>query len=172
MKKIVLLMVLVGTFGIYLKTQAEANPAIASETKTNKDVTVNGEQIFLEHADECLAAIEKAAQKIAIKGVAMIAFIPGDVTKSWVSRMKVVGGISNGKYNYLAIAYCKASEMAITLEDSGNEDRKTIIGELGYKGGVIMKVESGYLVAAFSGGTSQQDANVSKEGLDWLSKKY
>ena len=172
MKKTVLLIVLVITSGIYLKTQAESNAAIAGETKTNKDVMKNGEQIFLKHADECLALIEKAAQNISIKGVAMIAFIPGDVTETWISKMKVVGRISSNKYNLLAMAYCKASEMAITHEDSGNDDRITIIGEFGYEGGIIKKVDSGYIVAAFGGGTSQQDADVAKKGLDWLSEKY
>ncbi len=131
-----------------------------------------GEKNFLEHADECIAIIEKAAQKISINGVAMIAYIPGEVTESWVSKMKVMGKISNDKYNLCSIAYCKASEMAITLKNSGNEDRSSIIGEFGYEGGIIRKVNSGYIVAAFSGGSSQQDADVSKEGLDWLSQHY
>ena len=156
------LIALVITSGIYVTTQAEAYP----------DASTTGEQLFIEHADKCLAVIEKAAQKLSIEGVAMIAFIPGDVSESWVSKMKVVGKLTNGEYNYLAIAYAKASEMAVTLKDSGNGDRKDIIGEFGWQGGVILKVSSGYLLAAFSGGSSQQDADVSKEGLDWLSKNY
>jgi hypothetical protein len=143
---------------------------LESETKMNK--INNGGQIFLENVDECISIIEKEAQKISIQGVVMVAYIPGEKTESWTSKMKVVGKITNGKYNLLAIAYAKASEMAITLKDSGDESRKDIIGELGYRGGVIMKMDSGYLVAAFSGGTSQQDADVSKIGLEWLSKKF
>ncbi len=80
--------------------------------------------------------------------------------------------MGNEKYNFLAIAYAKASEMAVTYKDSGNSERESIIGEFGWQGGVIVKVSSGYLVAAFSGGSSQQDADVSKVGLDWLSEKF
>ena len=171
MKKMVLLMVLVITFGIYLKTQAESNVAIATET-TNKEAQKNGEQVFLEHADECLGVIEKAAGNKSIEGVAMIAFAPGETTESWTSKMKVIGRVTSNAFNFLGVAYAKASEMAVTLKDSGTTERETLKGELGYKGGVIIKVSSGYLVGAFSGGTSQQDAEVAKEGLDWLSKKY
>jgi uncharacterized protein GlcG (DUF336 family) len=148
------------------------NFAPGSDTKTNKEVMKNGEQIFIENADECLAIIEKAARKLSITGAAMIAYIPGDVSESWISKMKAVGSLANKDANFLAIAYAKASEMAVTHEDSGNGERKDITGEFGWQGGVIIKVESGYLVGAFSGGTGQQDADVAKEGLDWLSEKY
>jgi hypothetical protein len=132
----------------------------------------NGEQIFIEHSDECLAIIEKAAHKLSIEGVAMIAFVPGEVSESWISKMKVVGSIANDKANYLAIAYAKAAEMAVTLQNSGNGERKEITGEFGWQGGVIVKVNSGYLMAAFSGGSSQEDAQAAGEGLDWMSGKY
>ena len=147
-------------------------PEVQAETKKNKEVMKNGEQIFLKHADECLAIIEKAAQKLSITGAAMIAFIPGDVSESWISKMKVMGSLANEEANFLAIVYAKASEMAVTHKDSGNGDRKDITGEFGWQGGVIIKVDGGYLVGAFSGGTGQQDADVAKEGLDWLSEKY
>ena len=147
-------------------------PEVQAETKINKEAMKNGEQIFLEHADECLAIIEKAAQKLSITGAAMIAFITGDVSETWISKMKVMGSLANNEANFLAIAYAKASEMAVTHEDSGNGDRKDITGEFGWQGGVIIKVDGGYLVGAFSGGTGQQDADVAKEGLDWLSEKY
>jgi len=164
MKKTFLLMALVITGSMY--------PEVQAETKKNKEVMKNGEQIFLKHADECLAIIEKAAQKLSITGAAMIAFIPGDVSESWISKMKVMGSLANEEANFLAIAYAKASEMAVTHKDSGNGDRKDITGEFGWQGGVIIKVDGGYLVGAFSGGTGQQDADVAKEGLDWLSEKY
>ncbi len=165
-------MALVITSSIYSEIQAETNIAIESGTKIKTEVMKNGEQIFLKHADECLAIIERAAQKLSIKGAAMIAFIPGDVSESWISKMKVVGSLANSDANFLAIAYAKASEMAVTHQDSGNEERKDITGEFGWQGGAIIKVDSGYIVGAFSGGTGQQDVDVAKEGLDWLSKKY
>jgi hypothetical protein len=114
----------------------------------------NHEQIFLDHVDACLSLIEQEAQKIPMQGVAVVAYIPGEKTASWTSKMRVVGKLADEKVNLLAIAYAKASEMAVTLENSGDESRKGIVGELGYQGGAIMKIDSGYLVAAFSGGTS------------------
>jgi uncharacterized protein GlcG (DUF336 family) len=163
MRKMFVLMALVITSG---------NLAAAGEEKINSELMKNGEQIFIKHADECLAIIEKAAQKLAITGAAMIAFIPGDVSESWISKMKVIGRLATDDANFLAIAYAKASEMAVTHKDSGNGERKDITGEFGWQGGVIIKVDSGYIVGAFSGGTGQQDADVAKEGLDWLSTYY
>ena len=166
------LMALVITGSMYPEVQAETNLKTAGEEKINSELMKNGEQIFIKHADECLAIIEKAAQKLAITGAAMIAFIPGDVSESWISKMKVIGRLATDDANFLAIAYAKASEMAVTHKDSGNGERKDITGEFGWQGGVIIKVDSGYIVGAFSGGTGQQDADVAKEGLDWLSKYY
>lgn len=145
---------------------AETPPVISQEGPEN------GEKIFITHADECLAIIEAAAIEISIEGVSMIAYIPGDVTESWVSKMNVVGKLSNEEYNLCAIAYCKASEMAVTLKNSGNKERGSITGEFGWPGGVIIELDSGYLLAAFSGGSSQQDVDVSQKGLDWLVKKW
>ncbi len=142
-----------------------------AQDKVGSPMTV-GEQTFLEHASECLTLIERAAQEIPITGVAMIAFIPGERTESWVSRMKVVGKLADAKVNLLGIANAKAAEMAVTLKDSGNPARKEIRGEFGYRGGVIRKVDGGYLVGAFSGGSSQDDVDVTVIGLDWLTKQY
>ena len=107
-------MVLVITSSMCPEIQAETNFAAASEAKINKEIMKSGEQIFIEYADECLAIIEKAAQKLAITGAAMIAFIPGDVSESWISKMKVIGRLANDDANFLAIVYAKASEMAVT----------------------------------------------------------
>lgn len=169
MKKLQFLAILI-SIGLLTGFKPLNTNEMTIETKTNK--VTNGEQVFLDHVDECLAIIEKEAQKIPMQGVAMVAYIPGDKTESWTSKMKVVGKLADEKVNLLAIVYAKAGEMAVTLKDSGNESRKDIVGELGYRGGVIMKVDSGYLVAAFSGGKSQDDVDVSKIGLEWLSEKF
>lgn len=137
-----------------------------------KEEIIIGEKIFIEHADKCLDIIEQAAQKISIKGVAVIAFIPGDVTKSWISKMKVVGALTNGKSNFLAIANSKAAEMADTYKDSGSGLREPMSGEFGYQGGIVKKVNSGYILAVFSGASGEQDVEVANEGLDWLYKYY
>ena len=146
-------------FTSYAKTGGEKKP-------------LKGEQLFLKHADECLVQIEKAAKEISITGVAVVSFIPGDVTESWISKMKVVGKLADDKSNLCAIAYSKSSEMAVTLKDSGESARKSIDGELGYQGGAIVKVKYGYLLAAFSGATGQQDYDGSKLGLEWMAQKF
>lgn len=144
-----------------------------SYAKTNREInTKRGEQLFLKHADECLIQIEMAVNKELISGVAVISFIPGSATESWISKMKVVGKLADAKSNLCAIAYSKASEMAVTLQDSGDSTRKIIDGELGYQGGAIVKVKYGYLLAAFSGASGQQDYDVSKLGLEWLARKF
>jgi len=159
MKK-VLLMVLIVFFGMVLSTQAQNAAA------------KQGEKIFLQHADDCLLVIEKAALEIGIKGVAIMAFIPGDSTMAWISKMKVEGAITRDNLNFLAIANSKTSEMALTLKNSGSGVRPLMHGELGYPGGVIKKVNAGYLLATFSGGLSEQDVVVAGKGLEELSKYF
>ncbi len=158
MKKIFFIIALFFTSSFYLTIQAKTRP--------------NGEKTFIAKADQTLALIEQAAQKISIKGVAIVAFIPGDTTETWISKMKVVGNLTNGKANLLGIASTKAAEMADTHQNSGSGIRKIYNGELGYKGGLIRKVKSGYILVVFSGGSGEQDLEVAQTGLDWLSKYY
>ena len=143
-----------------------------AQTKAQEKSTKNAEKIFVKQADQCLSHIEQSAQKISIKGVAIVAFIPSDTTVSWISKMKVVGNLTHDKANLLAIASTKAAEMADTHQDSGSGIREIYSGELGYKGGMIKKVSSGYILAVFSGGSGEQDLEVAKIGLDWLVKYY
>ena len=128
--------------------------------------------MFFKHAEESLEIMDAAAGNFSAKGVAIISFIPGEETKSWISKMKVIGSLSNEKANFLAIAGSKAAEMATTYMDSGSGVRKPLNGELGYKGGVIRKVKCGYIVASFSGSSGEIDAKISKAGLDFLSRYY
>lgn len=137
----------------------------------------NPAKIFDELADSALIAMAKRAEELKIKGAAVVAFIAGDTTKSWSSKMVVVGAIKdaptekNHGANLLAIAYSKAAEMAETLKDSGNAGRPPMTGETGWQGGLIRKGKSGYLIAAFSGGPSESDLKVSKAGLEVLAQK-
>ncbi len=163
MKNLNFLAALVLLSGICFGSYAQIN----GEFKSTK-----GEQLFLKHADECLMQMEKAAKKESLTGVAVLSFIPGEATHSWTSKMKVVGKLADANANLCAVAYSKASEMAVTLKDSGDSARKTIAGELGYQGGAIVKVKYGYLVAAFSGASGQQDYDLSKLGLEWLAQKF
>ena len=159
MRKVFLLITMAFTSGIYHNLNAQTD-------------TVMGEKIFIEHADKCIGVIEEAAKKMSVKGVAVIAFIPGEVTKSWISKMNVVGALSNGSANYLAIAYSKASEMADTYKNSGSSAREPMLGEFGYQGGIVRKVNSGYILAVFSGASGEQDTELANEGLDWLYTYY
>lgn len=134
-------------------------------------------RVFDEVADSALASMTKRARELKIHGAAVVAFIEGDVTQSWSSRMVVVGSMKDAPTekskgnNLLAIAYAKAAEMAETLKDSGHAGRPPMTGETGWQGGLIKKGKTGYLIAAFSGGPSESDLKVSQAGLEVLSEK-
>ncbi len=127
-----------------------------------------GEESFIKHADESLAIMEQAALKMEVKGVAVVAYIPDNPAKSWISKMKVVSALTSENASFLAIAYSKASEMADTFQDSGTTDRKPLSGEFGYQGGVIKKTDSGHILAVFSGATGEQDTAIAREGIERL----
>jgi hypothetical protein len=134
-------------------------------------------KIFDDVADSALQAMVKRAQELKTHGAAVIAFIEGDVTQSWSSKMVVVDSMKDAPTeksrgnNLLAIAYAKAAEMAETLKDSGHAGRPPMTGETGWEGGLIKKGKTGYLIAAFSGGPSESDLKVSKAGLEVLAGK-
>jgi hypothetical protein len=134
-------------------------------------------KVFDQAADSALASMTKRAEELKIHGAAVVAFIEGDVTKSWSSKMVVVGSMKNAPTdknkgsNLLAIAYAKAAEMAETLQDSGHAGRPPMTGETGWQGGLIKKGKTGYLLAAFSGGPSESDLKVSQAGLEALAER-
>jgi hypothetical protein len=136
------------------------------------DSGVKGEKILFKHGDSSLALMEEAAREMSVKGVALIAFIPGDSTTKWVSKMSVVGALKNNSANYLAIAYSKAAEMADLYKDSGSKTREPLHGEFGYQGGIIKKVDSGYILAVFSGASGEQDTEISNVGVESLYEYY
>jgi hypothetical protein len=121
-------------------------------------------------ADDALAAMKKRAGELKIGGVAVVAYFEGDEVKAWSSKMLVVGkrkdepSTGNNGANLLGIAYTKAAEMADTLKDSGSGVRPPMTGEYGWQGGVIAHAKNGYVIAAFSGGKSEDDVEVSKAG--------
>lgn len=131
---------------------------------------VDAATAFSGAAEQALEAMAKEATARQMKGVAVIAFVPGDATRSWASQMRVVDAFVLGQANVLGIAYAKMSEMADTLENSGSGKRPPHHGELGYKGGAIRKVAGGHLLAAFSGGKDTDDLDVANLGLDLLEK--
>jgi type 1 glutamine amidotransferase len=125
-------------------------------------------------ANSALMAMKKRADELGIGGVAVVAYFPGDKVQYWSSKMLVIGRMrdepsdtSKGA-NLIGIAYAKAVEMADTLKDSGSQVRPPMTGEFGWKGGVIVRGKSGYLIAAFSGGKSEDDVKISTAGVEEL----
>jgi hypothetical protein len=122
-------------------------------------------------ADRALAAMRTKAQTMGIGGVALVAYFEGETIQSWSSKMIVVGRYkdmptaSDKGSNLLGIAYAKAAEMADTHQDSGTASRPPMTGEFGWNGGVIARGKNGYWIAAFSGGKSDEDVQVSRVGL-------
>ena len=123
-------------------------------------------------AGDALLAMQHRAADFTATGAAMVAYVPGDATTGWSSRMLVVGSFIKGESNVLAIVYTKAAEMADTLKDSGSGVRPTKKGENGWKGGVIRKVPGGYVLAAFSGSKSEDDVAISQAGVEVLSRSF
>jgi hypothetical protein len=127
-------------------------------------------------ANKALAAMEKRACELQIKGVAVVAYSVGESMTAWSSKMLVVGhmiapAVQDKKgSNFLGIAYTKAAEMADTLRDSGSGVRPPLIGEYGWQGGVVAKGKTGTLIAAFSGGPSEEDVMVSEAGMEFLAE--
>ncbi|HKN74847.1 MAG TPA: ThuA domain-containing protein [Candidatus Acidoferrum sp.] len=121
-----------------------------------------------------LFAMKKRADELGIGGVAVVAYFQGDKIQAWSSKMLVIGRMrdepsdTNKGANLIGIAYAKAVEMADTLKDSGSQVRPAMTGEFGWQGGVIVRGKTGYLIAAFSGGKSEDDVKVSRAGVEQL----
>jgi hypothetical protein len=132
---------------------------------------------FEKLADKALLAMKRRAEKIGIRGVAVVAASEGSRVDAWSSKMRAVGGPITGKSgtdpngsNFLGIAYTKAAEMADTLKSSGSGVRPPKKGEYGWQGGLVKKIKGGFLFAAFSGGLSADDVKVSRAGLAVFAK--
>jgi hypothetical protein len=140
-------------------------------------LSAKAEKNFDKVANSALLAMRRRAGELNITGVALVAYFEGDTIQSWSSKMLVVGRMkdnptdTNKGSNLLAIAYSKATEMADTLKDSGSQVRPPMTGEVGWNGGVILRGKAGYLIAAFSGGKSEDDVKVSHAGIDTLKSK-
>lgn len=177
MKKIVFVIALAIVSVIGLNASAQSGhrgtaKATAAKEKAAPAKENKGEKVFLQHADKALSIIEEEAHKLNINGTAVVAFVPGEKTQTWTSKMKVIGFFTNGDSNTLGVAYTKMAEMADLLKDSGSGTRKPLTGEYGWQGGAIKKVEGGYLLAAFSGASGEQDYAVATAGLNFLAQQY
>jgi hypothetical protein len=132
---------------------------------------------FEKAAEQSLLAMRQRAEALHANGVAVVAWLSGENATGWTSKMCVVGKLKNDPSasdpgaNLLAIAYAKAAEMADTLKDSGSGVRPPMKGEFGWRGGVIRKAKTGYIIAAFSGASSEDDVAISQAGLEVLSQQ-
>jgi type 1 glutamine amidotransferase len=147
-----------------------SGPTAAAPGATSGTAVAN----FNRLADAALDTMRKKAAELKISGVAVVAYFEGDSIQSWTSKMAVVGHVRTDTTatekgnNLLGIAYAKASEMALTLHNSGANIRPPLTGEFGWEGGVIERGKAGYIIAAFSGGQSSDDVQVSRAGMEEL----
>ena len=131
---------------------------------------------FCEISKKILDTMEEKAKAMGVVGVAVICSLEDVNSVNWITNMRVVGKYrtepnqDNKGYNFIGVAYAKACEMMDTHQNSGSKTRPILIGELGYKGGKIIEHEGGYVVAAFSGASSEEDFEISSTGLDVLKK--
>jgi hypothetical protein len=146
-----------------------------SLTKPQETIdTSRARECFDSLADSALLAMKAKAATLKVGGVAVVAYFDGDRVEYWSSRMLVVDRMRDDPSstqkgaNLLGIAYAKAAEMADTLKNSGSQVRPPMTGEFGWEGGVITRTKNGYLIAAFSGGQSADDVNISHAGTDQI----
>jgi hypothetical protein len=169
-------MMMATAIAVFSASGGGAKTPAGDDSATVKSRSVSS-STFDEAADNALQAMTKRAEELGIHGVAVVAFFESDSIRSWSSKMAVVGTMKNAPSkdnrgdNLLAIAYTKASEMAETLKASGTADRPPMTGEFGWQGGLIAKSKTGYWIAAFSGGPSEEDVKVSRAGLEKLDGK-
>ena len=154
----------------------DANAQTPKETAADRGLSASAKN-FDEAADAALLRMRQRAAELSISGVAVVAYFEGESIQSWSSKMLVVGRMKDNPSatdkgsNLLAIAYSKAAEMADTLKNSGSQVRPPMTGEFGWSGGVILRGKTGYLIAAFSGGKSEDDVKVSQAGVEALNSK-
>jgi hypothetical protein len=163
---------LVPLISLWLLLAAAVAPGSAvAQTGANGPQKVLESKSFDATADAALAAMKAQAQTMGVGGVAVMAYFEGETIQSWSSKMIVVGRYKDDPTaadkgsNLLGIVYAKAAEIADTHQDSGSGVRPPMTGEFGWKGGVIARGKAGYWIAAFSGGKSEDDVKISREGL-------
>jgi hypothetical protein len=163
-KNMVMLLLIVGLtcLGVAAESGGGSAPA-AGRTAGARD--------FSARAGTALQAMREKAEQLHVGGAAVVAYFDGAELRGWTSSMLVVDRYKDAPSpgqagaNLLAIAYAKAAEMADTLKDSGHAGRPVLTGEFGWQGGVVRAWNRGYLIAAFSGGKSEDDVEVSKAGV-------
>lgn len=119
---------------------------------------------------EACNQMDQMARSKNMQGVAVACALPKDSEVDWVGEMKVVDTPTNpdgGKtgWNLVAIAWSKAGEVIASGADSGNPDRKCMMGELNFTGGAYGESDEYKFAFAFSGGLSEDDFAVAQYGI-------
>ncbi len=118
--------------------------------------------------------MEKKALEMNVQGVGVACFLDKESEVDWIGEMKVVQTPYNLKegWNLVAIAWSKAGEVIASSANSGNPDRKKIMGELGFVGGAYAECEEYKLAFAFSGATSEEDLEIAEYGIAEFKKRF
>ena len=118
--------------------------------------------------------MEQKALEMNVQGVGVACFLDKESEVDWIGEMKVVQTPYNLKegWNLVAIAWSKAGEVIASSANSGNPDRKKIMGELGFVGGAYAECEDYKLAFAFSGATSEEDLEIAEYGIEEFKKRF
>lgn len=126
-----------------------------------------------------LQAMEEKANELKVTGVAGFMLVtPGAIPDILDMGAKVVGRFERDAdperdkprkkdrgTNYMGVMFTKMAEMLSTKKNSGtSKERKPKVGETGYPGGVTFEVNGYFMLIAFSGGTGEDDREVSRAG--------
>ena len=116
---------------------------------------------------KALDDMEAKALEMKMQGVGVACFLDKNSEVDWIGEMKVVETPYNLKegWNLVAIAWSKAGEVIVSCANSGNPERKKIMGELGFVGGAYAEGDGYKLAFAFSGATSEEDLEVAEYGI-------
>lgn len=123
---------------------------------------------------EALDSMKIKATEMGIEGVATASFLDNGKEYDWVGEMAVVGTTCNLRegWNLVAIAWSKAGEVIVSNADSGDPNRKNIMGELGFTGGAYDEHKGCKLAFSFSGASSEEDLEVAKFGITKIKELF
>ncbi len=141
--------------------------AVKSQEKYNRDME-KVRKVLIETCE----AMEKKAREMDMIGVAVATILPKSTRVDWVAEMKVVDKTykvdpDGTGWNLVAIAWSKTGEVIASGADSGNKERKRMMGELNYVGGAYDETDEFKFAFAFSGGDSEDDLAVAKYGIEY-----
>jgi len=126
--------------------------------------------------EQALNTMQAHAETIGVRGAAVTGYLKDKNSIDWTVDMRLIGAMktvnTEGKgYNFAGVVFQKASETMDTHQDSGSKVRPLLNGECGWAGSLISPVGDGFVLAAFSGGTSDQDVEIAGKGLQALKEQ-